>query len=116
GGREAAVSKDARWLLLAEADYTVARQLLQRRRVDAELAEDFGGVLAETRRRRAQPTRRFRQARDNVVHRQAAGLFVGHIDDDLARLDMRIREELVDVVDRRGGNLCRGKGLHVFVE
>ena len=35
----------------------------------------------------------------------AAHLVVRHVDDDLARLHMRIGDELVDVVDRRGGHL-----------
>src|SRR6266851_8065967 len=105
-----------RRLGLAEPDHTLARQCLQRLPVDAELAEDLGGVLAEAGGRAAQVAGRLAEARDDVVHRQTAGLRVRHIDDDLARQDMRVGEELVDVVDRRGGDLGRGKGGHVFVE
>jgi len=50
------------------------------------------------------------------VHRQAAHLVVGKIDQDLAGDHMRIGHELVDVVDRRGGDLGALKDLHAFGE
>ena len=74
--------------------------------VDAERAQDLGGVLAERRRRAAQAAGRRGQARDDVVHRRCCPIScVGHVDDDLARQHVRVGEELVDVVDRRGGDL-----------
>ena len=38
------------------------------------------------------------------------------VDDDVARLHVRVGEELVDVVDRRGGDLGGGEERHVFVQ
>ena len=104
-------------MLWAPVTYdAVARQCFKPRPVDAELAEDLFRVLAEPRRRQAQPARCFGQAGNDVVHGELSGLFVRHIDDDLARDDMRVGKKLVDVVNRRRGDLRRGKGLHVLVE
>jgi len=69
--------------------------------VDADARKDLGRVLTEPGRRPAQGTRGRRQARDHVVHGDAADLLVGHIDHDLPGLHVRIGDELVDVVDRR---------------
>ena len=40
------------------------------------------------------------------VHRDRTHLPVGQLDDDLARLDVRIFQELVDIVDRCRGDLA----------
>ena len=69
-----------------------------------EAAEDFVVVFAERRRRRADLARRARQARHHRVHRDAAHLVVRQFGHDLARPHMRVGDELVDLVDRRGGH------------
>ena len=74
---------------------------------DADAGQDLGRVLAELRRRPAQGAGRGRQARDDVVHGDAADLLVGDIDHDLPRLHVRVGDELVDVVDRRRRHLGR---------
>ncbi len=62
-------------------------------------------VLAERGRGRADFARRAGEARHHMVHRHAAHLGIGQFGHDLARLHMRVGDELVDVVDRRGGDL-----------
>jgi hypothetical protein len=48
------------------------------------------------------------------VHRQSPHLGVRQVDEDVAGGHMRVGHELVDVVDRRGGDLGALKDLHVF--
>ena len=91
-----------------------AREAVDFRTSEAERAQDLGGVFAQCRRRAAQPAGRFGEAGNDIVHRQAPQFVIGEIDQDLAGDHMRIGHELVDVVDRRRGDLGALENLHVF--
>ena len=92
------------------------RELCELRAIEPERAEDLGGVLAQGGRRAAQPTGGGGEARDHIVHRQVPHRVIGKVDDDLARDHMRVGHELVDVVDRCGGDLGALEDCHVFGE
>ena len=59
----------------------------------------------------AHAARRFGEARHDALHTHAAQFRIGHANDGLARLELRIGEDIGDVVDRREADLVAGKSL-----
>src|SRR2546429_285454 len=82
--------------------------------VTAGFGEDLAVVLAEARGRLANRARRALQSRNHMVHRIRAHVDVGIVGYDLALDEVRILEDLRDVVDRPDGDfrlLEEGDGL-----
>ena len=62
-------------------------------------------MLPEPRRGQPDRPRRSEQARHDVVHRHEAHLVVGIVGEQLALDDVRVDDDLRNVVDRTGGHL-----------
>src|SRR5262245_66529762 len=82
----------------------------------ADLTQDFGGVLTKLRRR---PLRRHRPAADDdrrahARDRTPLGRRAGPIDPHAAMDHMRVRENLVERIDRPGWNSHRIGILHLL--
>src|SRR5271154_2652579 len=67
--------------------------------------QNFPVVLAQFRRRRADRARRAQQARHHMVHRKLAHVGVGIVGQQFALENVRVPDDLADVVDRPDGNL-----------
>src|SRR5687767_1402080 len=80
-------------------------EILYFRRLQAERFQYFFIVLAELRRRRADRAGRAGEARHHVVHRKRAHLGVRIVGQQLALDDVRVLEDLRNVVDRADGDL-----------